>query len=270
MQICRDPWVRQVISGLKLELHHPPPLQASPPAHKPGISMEQESVLKIEVQELLQKKAIREAQVGTPGFYSQVFVVPKRGGGWRPVNNLKKLNSFEETPHFKMESIQNLNDVHLQGDYMAKINLKDAYLTVSMHSSAMKYLRFQWKCTVYEFTSLPFSLAPAPLVFTKLMKPIVSLLRTWGIRILLYLDDMLIMAKSPELLNQHLQVITALMAQLGFILNVKKSITSSTQIIEFLGFIINSVRMTLSFPSEKVSKLQKECRHTLNLKTVTG
>ena len=122
-------------------------------------------------------------------------------------------------------------------------HLKNAYLTVPMHSNAMKYLYFQRKGTVFEFTSLSFGLAPALLVF---MKPVVSLLRTWGIRILLYLDDMFIMAKSPELLKQHLQGITAV---LGFILNVIKCITSPTQIIEFLGFIINSVHMTFSFPS---------------------
>ena len=269
-QICRDLWVRQVISGFKLELHHLSPLQASSPSSSPRLSTEQEQVLDVEVQELVQKNAIREADVSTPGFYSQAFAVPKKGGGWRPVINLKRLNNFVLTPHFKMESIQNPKDVLLQGDYMAKIDLKDAYLTVPMHPSTAKYLRFQWKGTVYEFTSLPFRLAPAPLVFTKLMKPVVSLLRKWGIRILLYLDDMLIMAKSPELLKQHLQVVTTLLAQLGFVLNLKKCVTSPTQIIEFLGFLINSITMTLSLPSEKVGKLQKECRHTINLKSVSG
>ena len=46
---------------------------------------------------------------------------------------------------------------------MAKIDLKDAYLTAPMHPSTAKYLCFQWKRTVYKFTSLPFGLALAPL-----------------------------------------------------------------------------------------------------------
>ena len=37
------------------------------------------------------------------GFFSSVFLVPKKGGGLRPVINLKHLNEFILAPHFKME-----------------------------------------------------------------------------------------------------------------------------------------------------------------------
>ena len=42
------------------------------------------------------------------GFLSQLFCVPKKNGGKRPIINLKRLNSFVETLHFKMESIHML------------------------------------------------------------------------------------------------------------------------------------------------------------------
>ena len=38
---------------------------------------------------------------------------------------------------------------------MAKVDLKDAYLTVPIHSDHKKYLRFTWK-KLYQFKSLPF------------------------------------------------------------------------------------------------------------------
>ena len=72
-----------------------------------------------------------------------------------------------------------------------------------MHHSAYKYLRFTWKGKCYEFTSLPFGLAPTPLIFTKLMKPIASFLRSQGVRLLVYLDNIL-MAPSECLLKEHL------------------------------------------------------------------
>ena len=69
-----------------------------------------------------------------------MFVVPKKYGGWCPIINLKSFNSYLFTPHFKLESIQSLKDVLLQNDFMVKVDLKDAYLTVLMHHSSYKYL----------------------------------------------------------------------------------------------------------------------------------
>ncbi|CAB4006993.1 Hypothetical predicted protein [Paramuricea clavata] len=48
-----------------------------------------------------------------------------------------------------------------------------------------------------------FRLATAPRVFTKLMKPVVGALRQRGIRLIIYLDDILIMAESHDLALHH-------------------------------------------------------------------
>ena len=129
------------------------------------------------------------------GFLQQCICSPQEGrGGWRPIINIKHLNSFLEIPHFKMESIKRLKDVVLPGDYMVKLDLQDAYLTVPMYRSVCKYLHFCWKEEIYEFQSLPFGLAPAPLLFTKLLKPLLGFLRERGVRIIINLDDMLILA----------------------------------------------------------------------------
>ena len=61
-----------------------------------------------------------------------------------------------------------------------------------------KYVRFQWKDPPYEFSCLCFELSPAPLVFTKLSKFSFPLLRKRNVRIIIYLDDMLLMASSLE------------------------------------------------------------------------
>ena len=223
-----------------------------------------------EIQDLLHKGAIRHCTHGTRGFYSTVFVVPKKGGSWRPIINLKNLNSYVVTPHFKMETVQNLKDVLHQGDFMAKLDLKDAYQTVPVNETDRKYLRFLWKGKVFEFTTLPFGLAPAPLIFTKLLRPVASFLRSMGIRILMYLDDFLIMAPSPEEVTRDLRMARHILTHLGFIINEKKSVSVPTQTIEFLGFVIDSRHMELSLPLEKISKLRKECRHMLNRSRVTG
>ncbi len=45
---------------------------------------------------------------------------------------------------------------------------------------------------------MPFGLGPAPGVFTKLLKPIVSFLRQRGVRLVIYLNDILIIGHSKE------------------------------------------------------------------------
>ena len=53
-------------------------------------------------------------RVKTPpvgGFFSTLFLMPKKDGGQRPVINLKKLNSSINAPHFKMEGIHTLKSL---------------------------------------------------------------------------------------------------------------------------------------------------------------
>ena len=52
---------------------------------------------------------------------------------------------------------------------------------------------------------------------------------------------------------------------LGFIINKEKSIMTPTQVIQFLGFIINSNTMMILLPQEKVNKLQTLCRQILKI-----
>ena len=129
--ITRDPWVLQVVSGYLIEFSstpiqsHPPPLIHT--------SLEHQTKIDQEVQELLTKDAVHYVQSShsqVPGFVSTLFIVPKKGGGLRPVINLKPLNYFIPYEHFKMESIVMLKDLLTKGDFMVKIDLKDAYLTI--------------------------------------------------------------------------------------------------------------------------------------------
>ena len=74
-----------------------------------------------------------------------------------------------------------------------KIDLKDAYFVVPVWKDHRKYLRFVWKGSLLEFACLPFGQSAAPRLFTKVLKPVVALLRRAGIRLIIYLDDLLFM-----------------------------------------------------------------------------
>ena len=92
------------------------------------------------------------------------------------------------------------------------------------------------------------------------MKPVAGFLRKRGVRLLLYLDDMLIIGSTPREVNDFTQMAVNLLKTLGFIINLHKSVLTPTQVITFLGFTINSITMRFTLPSEKVQKLLTLCR----------
>ena len=92
-------------------------------------------------------------------------------------------------------SLQNGGDQYLLSgnDWMASIDLKDAYLLVALKAEHRKYICFVWVQWTYEIQCHPFGLSSTSRVFIKLLKPVVSLLRHQGILLVIFLDDMLVL-----------------------------------------------------------------------------
>lgn len=79
-----------------------------------------------EISEMLQKGAIQVVSPMNGEFLSSIFLVKKKDRGNRPVINLKELNSYVTYQHFKMEGLYLLKHLVQTGDWMIKIDLKDA------------------------------------------------------------------------------------------------------------------------------------------------
>ena len=102
----------------------------------------------------------------------------------------------------------------------------------------------------------------APIVFTKLLKPAIELLRATGIHLVIYIDDMLVVAHSNQMLRQHVYQVLFLLENLGFIINSKKSVLSPIQEIEFLGMTVNSQTMEIKLSGQKIKSIKLEA-HTI-------
>ena len=136
--------------------------------------------------------------------------------------------------HFKMENLESARFLFRKGDWMAKLDLKDAYLTVLVHPSHQKFLRFQWKGRIFQFSCLAFGLAPAPRIFTKILKVVMGFLRKKGLRLIIYLDDILIVQASREATSQAVKIVRRLLESLGFVISEEKSEEDPTQKIEYI------------------------------------
>ncbi|KAG1437566.1 hypothetical protein G6F56_013039 [Rhizopus delemar] len=76
-----------------------------------------------------------------------------------------------------MEGVPALREILEKGDYLCKIDLKDAYVVVPIHQESQKYLTFEQEGLVYQYTSLAFGLSVAPRIFSKRMRYAVESLR---------------------------------------------------------------------------------------------
>ena len=84
--------------------------------------------------EMMEKKVVEPVlQTSSPGFYNQLFLVPKRGGPWRPVIDLSALNRALIIPSFRMEtSEQIMSAVHL-GEWLTSLELIDQCILSRTH-----------------------------------------------------------------------------------------------------------------------------------------
>jgi hypothetical protein len=83
------------------------------------------------VESLLDKGAIVHIDNPGPGFYSHIFVVPKKQkGSWRQIIDLSQLNRFIQVPYFKMETTRSIAAAMLPGARAVSLDLQDAYLHV--------------------------------------------------------------------------------------------------------------------------------------------
>ena len=166
-RIANDPYVLSIVAkGYRLRFTSPPLLRQTPWEIRSPQGPEEISGMREQITLMLQKNAITEVPPNSPGFYSNVFLIRKASGRWRPVIDLKNLNAHIHAPHFRMFTTNSVLSSVRKGDYVFKTDLQDAYFHVPIHPSSRKYLGFAFQNKVYQFQVLPFGLNTAPRVFT--------------------------------------------------------------------------------------------------------
>ena len=266
-QVTKDPNILKLTKGWIIPLlkkpfqtREPKPLSYSP---------EEKILIDTEVNEMLRKGAIMPVPPQKNQFISNLFLTTKKEGKYRPVVNLKNLNACIPYAKFKMEGIQEVKDLLQPNDLMVKLDLRDAFFSVPLNQESQKLVRFRWKGKLFQFLCMCFGISPAPRIFTKVMKIPISVLRKLNIRLVIYLDDLIIFAQSQQKIEMARDTTIFLFQHLGLIINLKKSDLQPSRIMEFLGVEINSILMTLQLPTSKVVSIVKKCQSLLTQKRIT-
>ena len=266
-QITSDKRVLDIVQGYKIEFDAELPLGSS--NRRKVFSDRERPVILKEIDKLLDMGAIEIIEQESAAYVSPIFTIPKKDGTTRMILNLKSFNQSVEYIHFKMDTLVHAVSLMTPGCWMASIDLRNAYLSVPIHADHQKYLVFQFEEKFYKYKCLPFGLASAPRVFTKVLKPIFTTLREWGHIVLGYIDDTLLVAEEPLECERAVSDAVELLERLGFVVHEEKSVFVPSQCITFLGFILDSRSMTVVLTPEKVVGLREKCENVLTSRKIS-
>ena len=256
--LSKDPWILDIIKyGLKLDFSDLPK-QNRVSIHP--LSVMEQSIINTEINKMLRKNIILPTVKTSDDFISGVFTRPKKDGSHRMILNLKKFNQYINYKHFKMESIHNVINAIRPNVFMASVDLKDAFFSVPIFKEHQKYLKFSLDYNkYYNFVCMPNGYGPAMRVFTKLLKVPFSHLRCKGHISVIYVDDSYLQGNTFDSCLQNVKDTIKILRALGFTIHCEKSILYPTQKLTFLGFIFDSVNMSITLTKEKFLKIVHLC-----------
>jgi hypothetical protein len=260
--IVSNEWSSRIVrEGLKLQFKKDFDPERLPVTrvgrHRPS---QDDSAIDLMIQEYVDKGALEEIRpvAEQHEVISSVFTLPKPGSQERRmVLNLRWLNQLLPFRHFKSEGYHTLNDILKPGDFMVKVDFKDAFLHLSLNQASRRYCRFWHRGRKYQAKTMFFGLTHAPWVFTKLVRKVLSVLRREGLRIVHFIDDFLIAASSLTLLQSQTARFIQVFQDLGFLLHPKKVMLFPSTKIEFLGLCWDTGDRAISLPEDKRRALRR-------------
>lgn len=224
-----------------------------------------------EVQRALDLGAIYVINREDARVISPAFCVPKADSDKiRVIIDLRHVNSFLPKQHFKTTTLRDAVLLIEQGVWMAKIDMKDAFWHIPLAPDHHPYLCFEWENITYAFRVAPFGLSLSPVLLNKTTKPVIAHLNGQGVSCVIYVDDLLIVAKTKEGCRQAVEKAKNFLRELGWHLNDTKSVWDPTQVLVYLGLEINSKEMTMRVPPGKMDKVKMAIRRMRAKQTMTA
>lgn len=259
---------------------------------RPNLSSANDAPMVIDEDLKVNREKGRVADVQSLGaryIVSPLGLVPKPAGCFRRIHHLStppKRSVNDHIPirygHLKYALFNEaLDQVRKAGPgaILVKRDLADAFRHIPIHPSDWSLFGFEWRDKLFQERFLPFGLRTAPRLFNYFAEGLHWILESQSMAVIIhYLDDFLAVFRAAEFTEakeyEHSFAVTC--HALG--LEIKLSKNASGTVIEFLGLVIDTVRMEARMPAEKkekglylVTKLatQKSCT-LLDLQRVTG
>lgn len=192
-----------------------------------------------------------------PAYCAPAFVATNTNTGKRRVViDLRLINRHLRFAGARYETLQALRAMARRDDWMLSLDLEAGYHHIGIRPRDVQYLGFQIGGQYFYCTALPFGLASAPLIFTKVMRACVAHWRRDGTRVLPYLDDFLFLFDSTGKARRGAAEIDHLLQSLGLRRNISKGCWEPTQNLVHLGIGVSTTDLRFYAPAQKEARVR--------------
>ena len=209
------------------------------------------------IQELLETGRIRE--VKEKPWVVNPLTVSEKGDKKRLILDLSHVNFHVFKNNIKFEDWKVMLQFLKKGDYMFKFDITQGYHHIDIFEEHQQFFGFAWnfngKIRYFVFTVLAFGLTSGPFIFTKLMRVLIKYWRTYGIKIVCFLDDGLGGGKTSELTYNDSNFVRKSLMYAGFVINEEKSVWRPSQNITWLGVNLNSESGCFTISKSRVDSI---------------
>ena len=174
------------------------------------------------------------------------------------------LNEFIRDIPFSMDSATKVAEVAWKGAYMFKLDHKNGYFHVPIEEQSRMYFGICWQEVCYVLCVLPFGWKSSPYIYHSLTEAVNMYIRSLGIPMLGWIDDMLGMvqqlfhlASDEEQFQSCMRamvVVSYVMFMAGYFLGIKKCSLIPEQVITYLGIECDALKGRFAVPQARVQK----------------
>lgn len=180
--------------------------------------------------EEMEQSGIIEKVVTAPTWISGMSAVPKGQGDFRLVVNMRAPNKAINREYYRLPLIDEMKTTLHGSTCFTKLDLKSAFYHLELSEDSRELTTFLTEGGMYRFTRLLFGVNCAPEAFQREMCRIFK-----GVRnIIIYIDDILIFAKSLEELRRTTSEVLRILKANNLTLNKEKCEFEKAR-IKFLG-----------------------------------
>ena len=170
--------------------------------------------------------------------------------------HLSNMDSFISRIFSVLEDLKKTLPLLDQNDQLSVADDRRGFHLCRMNNETPEFLSFEYKERVFSYRCLPFGIPKGPGAFQRANMAAVSFLRSFGVKIVLYLDDRLIIDKPDATVPRNsilsMQIITAA----GGMISLNKSHLDGRTKEKFLGMNLSTPNCEISVPDDKWTKFR--------------